>query len=187
MGSALPRTAFTARTRLPSKASDHFYGLREAKPDLVGFALFERISRDLPTGGPLWQMKWARREIENYLCYRETLIAFAEHAGGGEGPLFEAAERDRRRDAMIAAIKEVTAAREVLGQPDPFADETKASDDCLGPVFQNYFKKLGLSNLMQKTDYHSLVQFVPADLIAPEVREKLDELVQVAKQSHPVT
>jgi len=171
---------------VPSKASEHFYGLLEAKPDLVGFALFDSIPQSLPAGGPLLLMKWARREIENYLCYPETLIAFAEHAAGGEGPLFEIAERDRRRAAMTEAIAEVTAARRVLRQSDPFAAETKASDDCLGPIFQNYFDKLGLSNLMQKTDYHTLVQFVPTERIAPEVSEKLDALVRVASQAHPV-
>ena len=48
---------------VPPKAADHFYGLLEAKPDLVGFALYDSIPRDLPAGGPLTQSKWARREI----------------------------------------------------------------------------------------------------------------------------
>ena len=171
---------------VPTKASDHFYGLLEAKRDLVGFALFDSIPKDLPTVGPLWQVKWARREIENYLCYPETLVAYAEQGGGDEGPLFEGAERDRRRAAMHEAIAEVTAARRTLRQSDPFADDTKASDDCFGPIFQNYFDKLGLSNLMQKTDYHTLVRFVPAERLAPEITEKLDTLAAVASRARPL-
>ncbi len=48
----------------------------------------------------LVERQWARREIENYLCQPETLIAFAESTAGldVDGPLFELAERDRRRD-----------------------------------------------------------------------------------------
>jgi hypothetical protein len=84
-------------------ARDHFYGLLEAKPDLVGFALFDSIAKDLPPGGPLWQVKWGRREIENYLCYPETLIEYSLQTGDEEGPLFEAAEQDRRRGAMQEA------------------------------------------------------------------------------------
>jgi energy-coupling factor transporter ATP-binding protein EcfA2 len=172
---------------VPSKANDHFHGLREAKPDLVGFALFDSIPADLPQGGPLHQTKWARCEIENYLCYPETLLAYAERAGDDDQPLFEAAERNRRTAAMQEAIAEVTSARRTLRHSDPFADSTKASDDCFGPIFQNYFDKLGISNLMQKSDYHTLVPYVPKDRLSPEITEKLDRLVAVARQANPVT
>lgn len=170
---------------IPAKARDHFFGLREAKSDLVGFALFDSDAKDLPPGGPLWQVKWSRREIENYLCYPETLLEYTSQASGEEGPLFEASEQDRRRTAMMEAISEVTAARRTLRQSDPFASDTKASDDCLAPIFQNYFDKLGISNLMQKTDYHTLVRFVPKERLSPEITEKLDALAQVASQARP--
>jgi len=170
---------------IPTKARDHFYGLREAKPDLAGFALFDSIPQELSAEGPLCQLKWRRREIENYLCYPETLIEYASQADAEPGPLFEAAERERRRKAMHDAIADVTAARRTLRQPDPFADETKASDDCLGPVFQNYFDKLGIPNLMLKTDYHALVRFVPRERLSPEIAEKLDALAAVAAKAQP--
>ncbi|MGA1996382.1 MAG: AAA family ATPase [Bryobacteraceae bacterium] len=171
----------------PPGARDHFHGLREAKPDLVGFALFDSMPQDLPTAGALREVKWTRREIENYFCYPETLIAWAEDTGGDTGPLFEAAELERRRTAMQEAIDEVTAARRTLHQPDPFAPETKASEECLGPVFQNYFEKLGIGNLMQKTDYHTLVRCLPRDLLSTEVAEKLDLLTDVAGRARPVS
>ena len=85
------------------------------------------------------------------MSYPETLMEYAVQTGGDEGPLIEATELERRKEAMQAAIAEVTAARKILRQSDPFANDTKASDDCLGPIFENYFDKLGLSNLMQKT------------------------------------
>lgn len=37
----------------PQKAREHFYGLREAKPDLVGFALFDRMNKRLFDAGYL--------------------------------------------------------------------------------------------------------------------------------------
>jgi ABC-type nitrate/sulfonate/bicarbonate transport system ATPase subunit len=174
----------------PSKAKEHFFGLREAKPDLVGVAIFDSITQELSDDGPLFQVKWRRREIENYLCYPETLLAYAEHLEQIErepGPLFEESLRDRQRSAMQEAMNEVSAALRVLGRPDPFSAEVKASDDFLAPLFQSYFKKLGLRNLMQKTDYHVLTRFVPRQLIDPEVNEKLDLIARVAHQAKPLT
>jgi hypothetical protein len=171
---------------LPHKARDHFFGLREAKPDLVGIAVFDSIPQDLSEDGPLCELKWRRREIENYMCYPETLLAYAEKIDGESGPLFEPALRDRQRGAMQSAMDEVAAALRVLGRPDPFGPEVKASDDFLGPVFQSYFGKLGLQNLMQKTDYHVLAQFVPRERIDPEIAVKLDRIVETASRAKPV-
>jgi len=170
----------------PSKARDHFFGLREAKPDLVGAAIFDSIAQELSDSGPLFQVKWRRREIENYLCYPETLLAYSEHIEGGPGELFEGALRDNQRAAMQEAIAQVSAALKVLGRPDPFGAEVKASDDFLAPLFQSYFEKLGLRNLMQKTNYHVLTKFVPRERIDPEIVEKLDLIVRVAGQARPV-
>ncbi len=171
---------------VPSKAREHFYGLLEAKPDLVGFALFDADVKDSLTGGPLWQLKWGRREIENYLCYPETLIGYASQAGVEEGPLFQVAEQERRTAAMQEAISEVSNARRTLRQSDPFAEGVKASDECFAPIFQNYFDQLGIPNLMQKTDYHTLVRFVPKDRLSPEITEKLNVLTEVARQAKPL-
>ena len=51
----------------PGKARDHFHGLREAKPDLVGFCLFDRIPDELHTRPDLIEHTWQRREIEKII------------------------------------------------------------------------------------------------------------------------
>ena len=62
----------------PSKVRDNFHGLKEAKTDLVGIALFDRIDSLSSTDQQKDQQKgltmimWKRREIENYLCYPEV-------------------------------------------------------------------------------------------------------------------
>ena len=33
----------------PRKAQDHFYGVREAKPDLVGIAIYDRLDQTPPS------------------------------------------------------------------------------------------------------------------------------------------
>ncbi len=93
---------------LPARAREHFYGLLEAKPELVGFALFDRLDLPVRERPELAERQWARREVENYLCQPETLIAFAESTAGldVDGPLFELAERDRRRGVMEDCIRD---------------------------------------------------------------------------------
>ena len=171
----------------PPKAEYHFFGLREAKPDLVGLALFDSIAQDLRQNGPLFEVKWRRCEIENYLCYPETLLAYAEHMEDEPGPLFAEALRERQRTAMQEAIDEVSGALRVLGRPDPFSPDVKASDDFLAPLFESYFRKLRLHNLMQKTEYHVLTKFVPRERIDPEIIEKLDLIARVASLARPLT
>jgi len=171
---------------LPSKAREHFFGLREAKPDLAGVAIFDSIPQALDENGPLCELKWRQREIENYLCFPEVLLAYAERVDGEPGPLFELDLRNRQSSAMQEAVDEVVAALRTLGRPDPFGPEMKARDDFLGPVFQKYFEKLGTRNLMLKTDYHALAPLVPRDRIDPEIGEKLDRIVEIAGRARPV-
>ncbi len=171
---------------LPVKARDHFFGLREAKPDLVGIAIFDSIPQELDGKPPLRELKWRWREIENYLCFPETLLAYAEQVDGEPGPLFEPALRERQKSAMQQAMDEVAGALKTLGRPDPFGPDVKSSDDFLGPVFQKYFELLDLGNLMQKTDYHILAHLVPKERIDPEIAEKLEQIVEVAHEAMPV-
>jgi hypothetical protein len=170
-------------TNVPQKARDHFYGLREAKPDLLGIAIFDHLEKVVQEGQPLVELMWDRREIENYLCSREVLMAYARYDLPGD--LFGAAEAERRQQAMAEAIAEVEAALQTLRQPGPWSAEIKASDQFLDPLFESYFRKLGLPNVMRKNDYHVLAQFLPAEQIPPEVAAKLDAIAAVAGRARP--
>jgi len=86
---------------------------------------------------------------------------------------------------MKESITELERALQTLGKGSPWAPETKVSDDFLAPLFQNYFKKLGLPNLMAKKNFYELAYFVPVLKIDPEIREQLDAIVSVAKQAKP--
>ncbi|GMU45058.1 MAG: hypothetical protein AMXMBFR25_30440 [Lysobacterales bacterium] len=163
----------------PGQARYHFYGLREAVPTLSGLALYDRLEIALQPDPALVQRMWKRREIENYLCQRETLLAWASAKGSNQaGELFSTVWRD----TMETAIDEVAAALETLGKPGPWSDDLKASDEFLQPVFQKFFGKLGLSDLMRKTDYHTLAPYVDTAYIAPEVLELLNEIERIADQ-----
>jgi ABC-type taurine transport system ATPase subunit len=172
----------------PPRARDHFFGLREAKPDLVGVAIYDRLDRDLQNPPGLQEMMWRRREIENYLCYPEVLLAYATVSAQAAhpGPLFAAAEVEKRRAVMQACIEDLTPPVALRDRNDRWWQEVKASDDFLDRLFDAFFQQLDLPNLMRKNDYHVLADLVPANLIDSEVREKLDAIAAVAQRARPV-
>lgn len=165
----------------PNKARAHFYGLREAKADLVGFALYDKLPGDLAQDPNLAQHEWRRREIENYFCTRDTILAWTRDFAvrTAEGPLFA----QQWENVMNETIAEVEDALSTLGKPSPWSEESKVTDDFLNPLFDKFFRKLQLPNLMQKTDYHELARFVSADALDAEVREVLDEIATIAARA----
>jgi hypothetical protein len=166
----------------PRKAQEHFYALREAKPDLVAVALYDRLEQPPPADPNMTHAVWQRREIENYLCTRETLLGFAHDQGRAQqGELF----CEPWRKSMQESIEEIEAALASLGRPSPWGPDIKASDEFLDPLFKKFYDKLGLPNLMRKTDFHTLAPFVAAQDIAPEVREKLDLIAAAAAAAKP--
>lgn len=172
-----------------SEVRKHFFGLREAVPNIKGIAIFDRLDQSLPEDLGNHVHMWKRREIENYLCYPEVLNAYARASGKDSfpGPLFEAVNADKRQKIMEQAIEEMTKAMESLEKGSPWDKDTKVSDEFLIPLFKKFFKKLGHYNVMDKKNFHELARFVPKEKIDSEVIEKLDVIVAVAKSAIPRT
>lgn len=169
----------------PQGARDHFFALKEAVPDLVGYAHFDRLSKPLNNAGGLCETQWARREIENYLCTQELLLRVAQRTQEPQD-LFTHAETRQRVLAMTAAIDEVTKAAEVFGKPSLWSVDTKASDDVLEPIFKSYAKRLGLPIEYHKRDYHTLVAFLDINEIDAEIAEVLERIVSIAQLAKPL-
>lgn len=168
-----------------SKAEDHYFGLREAKKDLKGIVLFDRLDFEPPKDSALDYMMWERREIENYFCSRSTLEAFAQSPVSvasirGE---FAVGDTNDRARSMSDAMDEIESALESLDKGSPWSSNIKASDDVLDPIFRSFYKRLGLPNLMAKKNFYELVNFVPDDEIDPEITEKLNAIALVAQQA----
>ena len=169
-------------TNVPQKARDHFYGLREAKPDLQGIAIFDRLDTSLDSVGALVELMWQRREIENYFCVERVLLAYARHDQPDD--LFGRAEGERRIQAMRGSIEEVTKLLEI-DELDPWSPDVKATDELLDRVFRQFFKKLDLPLSFRKADYHILAGLVQKDEMDDEIKDKLDAIVRVAKAANP--
>ena len=170
-------------TNLPSRAEAHFYGLREAKPDLAGIAIFDRLDTGITPNQALVEMMWEKREIENYICSEDVLVAYARRDEIND--LFASAEREPREEAMRSAIDEVTDALRKLGKPDPWSGDVKASDDFLDNVFRVFCEKLNIPLELRKSEYHLLAKLVPPEKIHPDVIDKLDRITEVARSAKP--
>ncbi len=59
---------------------------REAKPDMVGVAIFDRHDKILQEHADLVELAWSKREIENYFCTREVLLRYAEQPSSSPCP-----------------------------------------------------------------------------------------------------
>lgn len=151
----------------PMQARRHFYGLREACPDLIGFALFDRLNLPDGTSTVLEEYSWQRREIENYLCSRDVLLRWVND----QWPLF--------RQAMEESISDIEGARRILGQSSPWDGGTRVSEEFLAPLFRSFYEKMGMSSQILKTDYHFLVGYVIESDIDPEVVSVLDSISNV--------
>ena len=172
----------------PGEVRNHFYGLREAVPQLRGVALFDRLESGPPDVAHVAVRMWQRREIENYLCSRATLEAYAAGSARADvpGPLFAEAESKKRLQAMRESIGEIETALRTLGTKGlPGDPDIKASDDFLVPLFRAYFGKLGLPNLMQKKNFYELADHVPEHDLAPEITDVLDTIAEIASSATP--
>jgi hypothetical protein len=163
----------------PGRVRSHFFGLREAKPDLVGIAIFDRFERPLPDDLGVAELSWRRKEIENYLCMPRVPIEYVKESCGGT--LFTAPWQAKMEE-IIADMVPPMALRDAN---NAWWSNVKATDEFLDPLFERFFKEVNLPNLMRKTNYHILAKYVLPEDIDPEIREKLDAIVNVAKKATP--
>ncbi len=63
--------------------------------------------------------------------------------------------------------------------------DLKVSDEFLDPLFRRFFGRLGLPNLMSKTDYHTLAPYVPIEQVHQEIVDVLNAIVNVARRARP--
>ncbi|MDX1992327.1 MAG: AAA family ATPase [bacterium] len=161
-----------------AKANNHFRGLREAMNDLSGVLLTDRVSGNVGISTGLKGLMWRKYEIENYFCTPEVLMKYAQE---GSSEL----DADDREQVMREEIAKLEAAYQTIGDVNPWSPDAKASDRVFVPLLRNYHLRLGTYNNMSKGNLYTLVRFMSKDQIDPEVIEKLDAIVEVARRARP--
>jgi energy-coupling factor transporter ATP-binding protein EcfA2 len=176
---------------VPKHARDHFYGLQSAHPSLRGVLLLDQTETTLRTEGPLTEIMWRRREIENYLLVPEAILRFCERelrvSLGAEKveqeiSLFSSQIPDEME--IVRGMLKKRILEEEFAQPlidTPFFLGTKASEVVLEPFFNDFYKKIGKSNAMRKNSFYRLAAEMKKEEIPPEVKEKLDHIAVLAR------
>ncbi|MBK6961863.1 MAG: AAA family ATPase [Gammaproteobacteria bacterium] len=164
---------------------DHFHGLREANPP-AGFALFDRLERELHTGSLLTERMWRRREIENYLVTPASLRAFVVQDLPSDD-LIGQVERAHRLETLDTCLAQLLDALRITTRHDPWGPDIKVTDEFLDPLFKLYYERLGTPQQLFKRDYHGLADAIPVEEIDPEVTSVLDAIAAVAGNAKPVT
>jgi hypothetical protein len=169
----------------PKKARDHYKVLVEAHPNTKGIAIFDKLpmglSKDFNSEN-LVGFEWKKREIENYFCYPETLLNYAKSQGAIISEI-ESLNYERIMREVIQKSEEVQKFNE---KPSPWDKSVKVSDDILPQILKNYLEKLGIQDqISKKKNFYELIAFMLIEKIDPEVKEKLDAIVEVAKSAEP--
>lgn len=169
----------------PNGARSHFYGLREAKPDLVGIAIFDKLDKELRTDSGLTELMWNKREIENYFCTPNVLLAWAKGSAGND--LFSKGESDARVETMLQSIEEFEKAFQITNGKSPWDNEVKASEEVLEKLLNNYFLKLNMSGAtLSKGRYYEISEYIEPTTLDNEILEKLEKILEISKKSTPL-
>ncbi len=175
----------------PHVARRHFHGLYDAKPDLVGIGVYDRDARTLEESPYLLEIRWKRKEIENYFAVPSVLLRFARASVDadplGPEPLFAeeiAKERDRRYSIMDAVIADNVTPIALRDPADVFWRDGNDSR-FLDRIFREFYKRLSLYNPMSKSTYYRLAALAHPDELDQEVTEVLDQIVEVAGKATP--
>lgn len=153
------------------KASDHYQAVQLIRPDIPALILIDGDGRSRApntplTGQGLQRLSWRRYEIESYLFHPQAIARFVEKMLGAN-PANTEALHAYLRDAFPAAM----IARPL--EDHPWLLDTKARTNLLPPILS----AAGVHGL-EYTEYHRIAEAMLPEEIHPEVREKLDAIVQ---------
>lgn len=159
---------------IPGEAYSRFKSLKLVEPELKGLALFDKLDKTLDPNAPLQVIQWTKREIENYFCFPEVFMSWAE-----------ASSRELFSQNYSEVMSDVISA---LYPPLYLSDRsnewwsTEKMSEWTGRVFSEFYKRIGQPNDMGKGNFHELIKFLPIEKIDSEVVEKLDILQSVLMQ-----
>jgi len=163
------------------KAREHFFGLLEAYPQLRGLAVFDNTPDvTIQSHNQLREVKWTRRELENYFCQPFLLRRWAEQSTAVDD-LFGHSELQRRKQAMEEAIRDNTIPVALNDPEHSFWKTNKVSNEYLPAVFGAFFQKLNLPNSMNKSDYSQLARLLKPEEIDKEIKQVLDLIYEISQ------
>lgn len=159
---------------IPEDARNHFYGLKEAVPQLKAIALYDRIEKELQQE-ELYEMMWERKEFENYLPLPDVVESYIEQQSKD---LFSVNDIDIIRQIIEDEVPPAA----LKDKNHNFWINTKISDDFLDKIFRKFAERKNISILISKKDYYLLTKYAKPENISDEVKEKLDKILEIARE-----
>ena len=173
---------------VPSRARDHFNGLRSAYPKLRGVMLIDNTDTSLQEG-VLKELMWKRREIENYLMVPKAILRFCERElKRFHGLIVDENATDLFVESGLEDVEAILKKKllpEVFDRPledTPFLLNMKMSEDILEPFFKELYKHFREYNMMPKNKLYRLAAVMNKEEIHPEVIEKLDAIMTLTSE-----
>lgn len=155
----------------PNEARKHFAGLKDAKKDLIGVAIYDNIQDELNTKGGMHEIKWARNEIENYFFNQNMFIDWA--IGKISGDLFGPSDARQREESMKRALDDVLPGAAKRDENNEYWSKAKASDE-IEKILRAFYSYMGHTGDSSKGKYFDLINYLPKEQIDDEVVEKLN-------------
>lgn len=171
----------TINTNEPQQARAHFSGLRDAKNDLIGVAVYDNVDNPLNMMNGLSEAKWNKNEIENYFFSQQLLLTWAK--GRVSADLFGPYEADQREEAMQKALDDVLPGAARRDPNDSYWSEIKASSE-IQKILKAYFRYLGYPGDSSKARYVDIMDYLSKDNIEAEVNEKLDFILNTIPKTN---
>lgn len=134
------------------RAKSHFFGLREAVPDLRGFALFDRLDHHRLSDFPQPCRSWRRREVEDCIALPTVLLRrAAAHAERGWRDLHGSDLRNH---------------------------DTRSSEELPPGGLRHYPSEVAPGEPVGKSDFRVLAAHVPPEEIDSEAVAVLDAMAE---------
>ncbi len=165
----------------------HFYGIKEAMPELQGLAIFDDLKKNIKMDNDLRIYQWSKKEIENYLLPNNEIFFRIINdelllEGLNEGDLFYETEKEKRIAAMNEALQQIENAHRILGK-DPYGGDLKVSDEFINKVFEKYGEIRNVSPPLRKGKYYKLVKYLKNEEVDKEIFEVLDLIYSIAQKA----
>jgi len=155
----------------PNEARKHFSGLKDAKKDLTGLAIYDNILNPLNTMEGLLETKWIKNEIENYFFNKGMFMDWA--TGKVSEDLFGPVEAQQRQEAMTKALDDILPGAAKRDENNEYWSKAKASEE-IEKIMKAFYIYLGQKGDTSKGKYFELITYMPKEIIDGEVTEKLD-------------
>lgn len=160
---------------VPGEAFNRFKPLQMINSRIKGLAIFDNIAYEKNHDDAALKVRfWSRRELENYFCFPEVLIRWAENQmkdSFGQTNIF----RQTWPEQMEKVIEDLTAPVYLKDRKHDWWKKEKLGDWAEG-IFREFYNRLQMPMEVRKGTFYQLIPFVKSEEIDQEIRLALDEI-----------